>query len=193
MVWHPTDSSKVYMVNDGGIYYSKNFGSTWQTLNKNYITTQFYNIGISSDRYVVGGTQDNGSWVMDGSGNTPNTGRSLGAVDNFSGDGGYSAISWLVPKVYFTEYQGGRIGRSENRGQSFNSFWDSRSSEAVGSWMTPFYLHENSSDLMSEDSVQFKVTEAIRSLGFANAGQDSFVGNIKPIQESAIMDPLPFK
>ena len=25
---------------------------------------QFYDIGISADRYVVGGTQDNGSWVM---------------------------------------------------------------------------------------------------------------------------------
>ena len=193
VIWHPTDSSKVYMVNDGGIYFSKDFGTTWQTLNKNYVTTQFYNIGISSDRYVVGGTQDNGSWIMDGSGNTPNTGRSLGPVDNFSGDGGFSTISWLVPKIYFTEYQGGRIGRSENRGQSFSSFWDTRSSEAIGSWMTPFYLYENSSDPMSTDSVQFKVTEAIRSLGFANAGQDTFVGNIKPIQQSAIMDASTFQ
>ena len=73
---------------------------------------QFYNIGIS-ERAVIGGTQDNGSWVMDGSGNTLKTGRSLGAVDGFSGDGGYSAISWLVLKIYFTEYQQGRIGRSE--------------------------------------------------------------------------------
>ena len=72
VVWHPTDSSKVYIVNDGGIYYSNNAGNTWQTLNKNYATTQFYNIGISADRYVVGGTQDNGSWVMDCPGNTPN-------------------------------------------------------------------------------------------------------------------------
>lgn len=88
VVWHPTDSSKVYIVNDGGVYFSNNGGDTWQTLNKNYVTTQFYDIGISADRYVVGGTQDNGSWVMDGLGNTPNEGRSLGAVDGFSGDGG---------------------------------------------------------------------------------------------------------
>ncbi|MDA8687413.1 hypothetical protein N9L72_02775 [Schleiferiaceae bacterium] len=109
VVWHPTDSSKVYIVNDGGVYFSNNGGDTWQTLNKNYVTTQFYDIGISADRYVVGGTQDNGSWVMDGLGNTPNEGRSLGAVDGFSGDGGYSTISWLVPKIYFTEYQRGSI------------------------------------------------------------------------------------
>jgi len=193
VVWHPTDSSKVYIVNDGGIYYSNNSGNTWQTLNKNYATTQFYNIGISADRYVVGGTQDNGSWVMDGSGNTPNTGRSLGPVDGFSGDGGFSAVSWLVPKIYFTEYQQGRIGRSENKGQTFSSFWDSRSSQGIGSWMTPFYLYENSDDALSTDSVQFKVKEAIRSLGFANAGQDTFVSNIKPLQESAIMDASTFK
>jgi len=192
VVWHPTDSSKVYIVNDGGIYFSNSAGATWQTLNKNYVTTQFYNIGISADRYVVGGTQDNGSWVMDGSGNTPNEGRGLGAVDGFSGDGGYSTVSWLVPKIYFTEYQQGRIGRSENKGQSFTSFWDSRSSQGVGSWMTPFYLYENSNDPLSEDSVQFKVNRALRSLGFANAGQDTFVSNIAPLQASAVMDAATF-
>ena len=193
VVWHPTDSSKVYIVNDGGIYYSNTSGVTWQTLNKNYVTTQFYNIGISQDRYIVGGTQDNGSFVMDGSGNTPNTGRRLGPVDGFSGDGGYSAVSWLVPKIYFTEYQGGRIGRSENTGQTFSSFWDARSGQGIGSWMTPFYLYENSADALSEDSVIFKVSQTIRSLGFANAGQDSFASNIKPLQESAIMDAASFK
>ena len=40
--------------------------------------------------------------------------------------------------------------------------------------MTPFELHENSADPLSTDSVVFKVTEAIKSLGFATAGQDSF-------------------
>ena len=193
VVWHPTDSSKVYIVNDGGIYFSNNGGDTWQTLNKNYVTTQFYDIGISADRYVVGGTQDNGSWVMDGLGNTTNEGRSLGAVDGFSGDGGYSTISWLVPKIYFTEYQQGRIGRSENKGQSFTSFWDNRVGQAIGSWMTPFYLYENSDDPLSEDSVQFKVDRALRSLGFANAGQDTFVSNIAPLQASAVMNAATFK
>ena len=193
VVWHPTDSSKVYIVNDGGVYFSNNGGDTWQTLNKNYVTTQFYDIGISADRYVVGGTQDNGSWVMDGSGNTPNEGRSLGAVDGFSGDGGYSTISWLVPKIYFTEYQQGRIGRSENKGQSFTSFWDNRVDQAIGSWMTPFYLYENSDDALSVDSVQFKVDRALRSLGFANAGQDTFVSNIAPLQASAVMNAATFK
>ena len=193
VIWHPTDSSKVYMVNDGGIYFSNNGGTTWQTLNKNYSTTQFYSIGISSDRYVVGGTQDNGSWVMDGSGNTPNEGRTLGAVDGFSGDGGFSAVSWLVPKIYFTEYQQGRIGRSENKGQSFSSFWDNRSSQGIGSWMTPFYLYENSADLLSQDSVDFKVEQAIRSLGFANAGQDTFTSKIVPMQTSANMITSTFK
>ena len=59
--------------------------------------------------------------------------------------------------------------------------------------MTPFYLYENSNDALSTDSVQFKVNQAIRSLGFANAGQDTFVSNIKPLQESAIMDAATFK
>lgn len=192
VIWHPTDSNKVYILNDGGIYFSNNNGVTWQTLNKNFYTTQFYNINFGQDRVVVGGTQDNGSWVIDGLGNTPNTGRSLGAVDNFSGDGGYSAVSWLAPKVYFTEYQGGRIGRSENSGQSFSSFWDDRSGNGVGSWMTPFYLYENSNDVNSTDSVDFIVEQAIKSLGFAAAGQDSFASVVVPVQPAAVMDAASF-
>jgi photosystem II stability/assembly factor-like uncharacterized protein len=192
VVWHPTDTNKVFIVNDGGLFTSRDNGATWQTLNKNYVTSQFYNIGISEERYVVGGMQDNGSVVMDGSGNTPNEARKLGPVDGFSGDGGYSAISWLVPKIYFTEYQGGRIGRSENSGQSFTNLWDSRVSNAVGSWMTPFYLYENSNDPLSTDSVWFFATKATRSLGFASLGQDSFASKIVPMQESAIMDASSF-
>jgi hypothetical protein len=99
----------------------------------------------------------------------------------------------LVPKIYFTEYQQGRIGRSENKGQSFTSFWDNRVGQAIGSWMTPFYLYENSDDPLSEDSVQFKVDRALRSLGFANAGQDTFVSNIAPLQASAVMNAATFK
>jgi hypothetical protein len=58
--------------------------------------------------------------------------------------------------------------------------------------MTPFYLYENSNDPLSEDSVQFKVNRALRSLGFANAGQDTFVSNIAPLQASAVMDASTF-
>ena len=59
--------------------------------------------------------------------------------------------------------------------------------------MTPFYLYENSADALSTDSVMFKVTPAVRSLGFASAGQDSFSSTIKPIQLDAVMDASTFE
>ena len=79
----------------GGIQKSSDSGFTWQYMDKNYSTTQFYHIGIGHDRKIIGGTQDNGSWVIAGDGNTPNTGTQLGAVNGFRGDGFQSYISWL--------------------------------------------------------------------------------------------------
>ena len=193
IVWDPNNSQKVWIVNDGGVYRSTDGGVMWQEMNKNYVTTQFYNIGFGGDRTIVGGTQDNGSWVIDGQGNTANEGRGLGAVDGFSGDGGFSTISWLVPKIYFTEYQNGVMGRSENSGQSFTGFYGSNMGSVQSSWIMPYHLYENSNDPKSTDSVEFAVTEALRSLGFANAGQDTFRSVIVPMQAAAIMDAASFE
>ncbi len=197
IAFDPVNPNIIYMTTDGGIHKSSDGGYTWQDMNKNYITTQFYGIGIGHDRKIVGGTQDNGSWLLDGTGNTDKQGKVLGPVDNFSGDGGHSLISWLSSEQYFTEYQSGRMGRSENAGESFTSFWDNRmvanggpGSNGFSGWMLPYYLDEKTNDPLSEDSVYFFANPSIRSEGFGNI--DTLIGTLVKQQPAGEFDAASF-
>jgi hypothetical protein len=198
MRFDPVNSDIVYVMTDGGVGKSTNNGFTWGVFNKNYNTGQFYHIGIGQDRVVVGGTQDNGSWVINGTGNTVQEGQTVGGISYqnggfHAGDGGYSLISWLDDDIYFTSYQLGTIGRSENQGESYTSFWDSRQLTncqpwygrncTFSSWMVPFELYETTTDALSEDSVLFEARAAIMSLGFGG-GDTTFTSNLSKPQAS---------
>jgi photosystem II stability/assembly factor-like uncharacterized protein len=52
IVFDPANSGVVYLANDGGIYRSVDSGATWQDLNSNLVTMQFYHFGITSSRAV---------------------------------------------------------------------------------------------------------------------------------------------
>ena len=58
-----TNAFEIISINDGGVYYSGDSGTTWRYAGRYYNSTQFYGVdkrpGI--DQYV-GGMQDNGTW-----------------------------------------------------------------------------------------------------------------------------------
>jgi hypothetical protein len=187
MKFDPKNPNIVYALTDGGVSKSSDGGETWGTFNRNYSTSQYYHIDFGEDRTLVGGTQDNGSHVIDGKGNTPLASRDLGPVNNFSGDGGYSRISWLNSRIYFTSYQQGRMGRSENAGESFTSFYSNRINvigPPLSAWMIPYHLYETTNDPLSEDSILFKAFPASQSLGFGG-GLTSFTSTIRRPQDAA--------
>ena len=174
-VWHPTNPNIVYVVNDGGIFRSANNGFTWTPVNTNYNTLQLYSITASADGRFLGGSQDNGTIAVLPELNNGNYGvRTPGityevATDvfaNLDGDGGYVAASKLVPKVLFKEMQYGIMGRSENGGESFESFYDfprmdpqfisGSLSSSFAEFIAPFELWESAEDVNSADSVQWK-------------------------------------
>jgi hypothetical protein len=51
--------ARLYACNDGGIYYSDDFGHSWGDISSGIGATQFYNIETHNGVYI-GGTQDNG-------------------------------------------------------------------------------------------------------------------------------------
>jgi len=190
----PVNPNVVYSLSDGGVHKSSDGGFTWGVFNRNYTTAQFYHMGFGQDRTLVGGMQDNGSCVIDGKGNTPLASRDLGPVNNFSGDGGYNLISWLNHKIYFNSYQEGRMGRSENSGESYTQFFGNRMLTncqpgarncTFSSWMIPFDLYETTNDNLSTDSVLFVSRSAISSLGFGG-GAVSFTSTLNKPQAAAI-------
>lgn len=60
--WHNVyyRGSRIYSVNDGGIWYSDDQGNSWFEISSGLGITQFYNIDVYNGEWI-GGTQDNGT------------------------------------------------------------------------------------------------------------------------------------
>lgn len=67
----PNDNNLVYIVNDGGVYMDNSGGSSWDRINGDLATNEFYDIGIlqGNSDIMVGGTHDCGSYIRDDNGN----------------------------------------------------------------------------------------------------------------------------
>ena len=99
IVFRPGDGNEnqAVLANDGGVYYTPDITDATSSLsitsrNKNYNVTQFYYgtmdpIDVGNGDDIAGGTQDNGTLVLQ------NATRNINAfVDPFGGDGSYTEI-----------------------------------------------------------------------------------------------------
>jgi photosystem II stability/assembly factor-like uncharacterized protein len=114
--WHtividPKNPDVLYAGTDGGVYISTDAGDTWTSRNAGLTITQYYpGIGINPTATIVtGGSQDNGTHIFSGS---PYWDALL------SGDGGYTAINYRDPTIFYAETQwssttGGTISRKQ--------------------------------------------------------------------------------
>lgn len=131
MVWDNSVNPPIFWIGtDGGLFRSANMNSsnysyTFSEQNRGYITTQYYGVAAGPDGTVMGGTQDNGTQLINGRGNT-----SKSAVRVFGGDGFQTEISKFDNNVIFAESQYGNMQRSTNGGQSFSPIWDARIGDA---------------------------------------------------------------
>ena len=164
---------KMYIGNDGGVFRSKtdfrkNLSPEYKELNTGFTTAQFYAFDAVPNGDILGGTQDNGTfkYLKDGL-----TGKSYRGV--LGGDGFYSVISELRPSVYVSESQYANIGRSSDRGNSYNrGLYDDRiglpdpaqlsSARDRVLFNTPFELYENPNNELSKDSIVFGVTTDVK-------------------------------
>lgn len=108
----PSDSDIMISANDGGLFKSDDNMAeevVYTSLNRGYLTTQFYTVAISKfqpDDYVTGGTQDNGSILTENilARSQPNGTRVIG------GDGGFTA-STPFGVYYYMSFQNSNIYR----------------------------------------------------------------------------------
>ncbi len=116
IVFHPTNPNVIFCGSDGGIHRSTDGGNSWQLKNKFFNVTQFYGIshGIVENE-VLGGTQDNGSILLNPA-NTVSNGTSHEYYEVTGGDGGYAEISQLNPNIIFTTIYYGQLFRSDEKG-----------------------------------------------------------------------------
>ena len=161
IVFHPTKKDQYYIGTDGGIFFTNDNGKVYQRLNRGFNITQFYGVAFGGDGVVLGGTQDNSNIYFDYSGNTEQSGE----LHN-SGDGGHSAISHLLPDVFFLESQYGRLKRDNSRSNGYAecfshplSFLTNELLDYSYAWsefVTPITLWESAGDTLVPDSIKFK-------------------------------------
>jgi photosystem II stability/assembly factor-like uncharacterized protein len=168
IIFDPKNPKTMFIGNDGGVscgYIDKdNIDFQFHTLNKNYNATQFYSIACNSKGNLLGGTQDNGSIIIDGAGNTDSNGRKI-----LGGDGGHSAMSQINPSIAFaTIYYGGLWRNNDKDFADWNTFYNSDIADYQGwtsgtwepetqqaSFVTPIAYWETDKHINTIDTISF--------------------------------------
>jgi len=142
-VTNPKDLNKVYILADGGLYRSNDFGETFYSCNGGYITSQFYNGFANSyqdSNWALGGLQDNRGAVFQGANNWYKT---------FVGDGMWSAVNSQNDNICYIEYTYGALYKSTNRGLSWSTIPPPNSGNASNyCFVTPFVCAKSNPNIL---------------------------------------------
>jgi len=135
----PADNRLIYMGTDGGVYISADKGNTWRFV-QSLPVSQFYHVSTdnNSPYNVYGGLQDNGSWM--GPSKKPGGIRNSDWKNIGYGDGFYTYGDISDPDITYSQYQGGRINRTNQRtGESkyLKPFPEAGTDELRFNWNTP--------------------------------------------------------
>ncbi len=154
---------------DGGLFSSKD-KSVWTQINRGFTTLQLYNVAANELGHVTGGSQDNGTYLINFTGNSFDGEPSKTGISIYGGDGFDVEFSRFDPNIVFMSTYYGRVARTSNLGQSSSTFWDDRQDGGVQSdFYTTYNLWEKSLDTsrlyLAKNS---QVWAAINPTDFAN-------------------------
>ena len=175
-------SNNTFLVgNDGGVSIGMLVEGdfVFEGSNRSYYTTQFYNIAASGvENYVLGGSQGNGTILIDGAGSSVNEGEMIYPSADHSSDnldGGACVVSVINKDVLVVSSAGSvpgsdpavaNIQRSEDGGANYSSQFVSTLDINTDVFNTPMALWENFNNTNSRDSVWFfNRSESIPILG----------------------------
>ncbi|MFA7379408.1 MAG: T9SS type A sorting domain-containing protein [Bacteroidia bacterium] len=122
VIFYPSSPNRMISVHDGGISRTENCLAqplVWQSLNRGYLTTQFYSVAIdrqSTNDVIIGGLQDNGT-LYSGVNNVLNNWEL-----SLTYDGGYCFVGANAQEYYMAAQQG-RVFRMklDNTGKRIQS------------------------------------------------------------------------
>ncbi len=129
---NPANPDELVNGNDGGVFSSVSGGAPW-TKSYDLPISQFYasEIDFLQPEIKLGGTQDNGTLMSDGTIN--NWDHILG------GDGFHAKVDYTNSNIIYAESQWGGIRKSINGGQNFN-YAGNGIDFARTNWSTPYTL-----------------------------------------------------
>ena len=158
-VFRPGSNNDFFIGSDGGVAIGtiNSTDTAFETSNRSYFTTQFYNVGSSGvDNYVVGGSQGNGTILITGHGNTTKQGEQI------LGNIGTACVISLIDKnVLVASVPGANLLRSNEAGANYSTQFVEGLTLNVESFNTPMALWENFDNPNSRDSVWFFNTDPL--------------------------------
>ncbi len=184
-VFRPGTNNQFYVGTDGGIYSVTYDGLLYlfAAKNNNYNATQYYTVTTSSyPKEILGGTQDNGTQYISGTGSNPKKGEDMWRPATLDEkypegtDGGFVAVSnirvkfpgieEIDPPSFYSKSpipSGGglvdRIRRSETFGYDYSNNFFVDASPSNGNFLTPIILWEDYNNGNSRDSIIYVAME----------------------------------
>lgn len=175
ITFKPGDDNTFFLGTDGGIHKGTVQGIiyTYTTNNRNYITSQFYNIAPSGgENRVLAGAQGQGTIFVSGEGNTTRQGETLYAQNS---SGGPCVVSTIHPEAIVVTSVAGNMQRSEDMAFTFSTqFLLSAGFGNTQAFQTPVALWESYEDYNSRDSVTFKARRAYQAGEVIKAKSNNF-------------------
>ena len=116
-IWiDPDDSEHLVAVCDGGVNESWDQGGSWQ-VHKGFSAAQFYDCAVDNSvpYNVIGGLQDNGTWVVPSQTRYRDGVTTLDCFKIYSGDGFGAQADPREPHVVFATSQNGNLGVVDTR------------------------------------------------------------------------------
>jgi photosystem II stability/assembly factor-like uncharacterized protein len=170
----PSNSNRVLLGTDGGIYFSYDKAKSWDFQN-NVALGEFYNVSYGMDKpYIIcGGLQDNGTWCGPSQTRRSNSDdaddkKSAAGITNADwifvngGDGFWSAIDPTNAKIVYAEYQGGNMARVDLASGRRRDLKPRAKEGTPGyrfNWNTPFVIsHFDPKTLYVGGNVLFRFT-----------------------------------
>lgn len=143
ITWNTATTPPTIIVGcDGGLFKSQ--GKSWTPISRGLTTLQLYNVAANELGHILGGAQDNGTQLLNYSGNSFGGQPSKTAIEVYGGDGFDVEFSRFDPKTSFVSTYYGNVARSANGGQSSSTFFDDRQPGTVKSdFNTTFCLYES--------------------------------------------------
>lgn len=125
----------LWLCNDGGVYRSTDNGNTWNDRSDGLVITEYYRISGTGylDDLVLCGSQDNGHFLIDASGNFQSV---------LGGDGMDNYFNSFDNTIAYACQQNGGLKKSLNYGLSFgNSSLPNSGNANFYPWITPIVQH----------------------------------------------------
>lgn len=121
---------RLFCGNDGGVYVTAD-GTSWKDISAGMTIGQIYRISQSpkSRDLLIGGFQDNGTSILDGS-----------WLAVLGGDGMDCAIDPNNDRIMYAEHYNGYLKRSTDRGRTFKSMFPTALQYEQAAWVMPYFL-----------------------------------------------------